>query len=67
MNNLSTDKRIAILLERYEIDVEMTFGDLVDIIEELAEETGDINLSLAIKKYREEERYDRKHLAACRN
>jgi hypothetical protein len=62
MKNPFADKMITRLLEQYEIDVEMTFVDLVDRIEELAEDTGDINLSLAVKKYREEERYDLEYL-----
>ena len=45
MKNPFADKMITRLLEQYEIDVEMTFVDLVDRIEELAEDTGDINLS----------------------
>lgn len=62
MKNSSIAKQIAVLLDSYENEPETTFGDLVDGIEDLAIETGDINLSLAISKYRSEERYDREYL-----
>ncbi|NTW70456.1 MAG: hypothetical protein HGB23_11560, partial [Chlorobiaceae bacterium] len=62
MKNSSIAKQIAVLLDSYENEPETTFRDLVDGIEELAIETGDINLSLAISKYRSEERYDREYL-----
>ena len=58
----STEKLIADLLYDYENEPETTFGDLVDGIEDLSIETGDLELSLAISKYRIEERYDRKYL-----
>ena len=62
MKKPSTAQLIAKLLYDYENEPETTFGDLVDGIEDLAIETGDINLSLAISKYRSEERYDREYL-----
>jgi len=62
MKNSSIAKQIAVLLDSYENEPETTFGDLVDGIEDLAIETGDINLFLAISKYRSEERYDREYL-----
>ena len=62
MQKPSTARLIAELLYDYENEPETTFGDLVDGIEELAIETGDLNLSLAISKYRSEERYDREYL-----
>lgn len=62
MKKPSTEQLIAELLYDYENEPETTFGDLVDGIEDLAIETGDLDLSLAISKYRIEERYDRKYL-----
>lgn len=62
MKKPSTAQLIAELLYHYENEPETTFGDLVDGIEDLAIETGDLNLSLAISKYRSEERYDREYL-----
>ncbi|MBM3162679.1 MAG: hypothetical protein FJZ79_05060 [Chlorobi bacterium] len=62
MKKPSTAQLIAELLYHYENEPETTFGDLVDGIEDLAIETGDLDLSLAISKYRIEERYDREYL-----
>jgi hypothetical protein len=62
MKKPSTTQLIAELLYLYENDPETTFGDLVDGIEELVLETGDLNLSLAISKYWSEERYNREYL-----
>jgi hypothetical protein len=62
MKKPSTANQVAKLVDHYENDMEMTFGDLVDGIEELAIETCDPNLSLAINKYWNEERYDREYL-----
>jgi hypothetical protein len=62
MKDPSTGMQVAILLERYDNEMEMTFGDLVEGIEELAMESGDADLSIAVGRYREEERYDRFYL-----
>jgi hypothetical protein len=58
----SSAKQIAELQYDYEIDPETSFGDLVYSIEELAIETGDINLSISLSNYRNEESYDRHFL-----
>jgi hypothetical protein len=62
MKKPSTEQLIAELLHDYENEPETTFGDLVDGIEDLAIETGELDLSLAISKYWSEERYDREYL-----
>ncbi len=54
--------QVAILLECYDNEMEMTFGDLVEGIEDLAMESGDTDLSSAVGRYREEERFDRYYL-----
>jgi hypothetical protein len=62
MESHDVDARIAELLVRYEDDVSMTFGDLVEGVEDLLKENIDEDLSRIVGKYREEERYDRECL-----
>lgn len=56
------DKKISELLGRYEDDITMTFGDLVDAVEDILSEYPDDGLSLIVDRYRREERYDREFL-----
>lgn len=62
MESHDVDARIAELLVRYEDDVSMTFGDLVEGVEELLKEAMGEDLYRIVEKYREEELYDREYL-----